>query len=319
MRRPVTPDAEVEALAARAAAGGPLTADEAERLCAGDVLVLGGIADGIRASLHGDHVALVKVVALSWTGGDAPAAPPSEPPDEVRLEGALPEGSTLADVRATLDRARAAAPGAAVRAVRPAEVVALARAAGLPPRVAISRLEDAGLTTTALPSPADDAAATLEGLLAARGAGLPLDAAVLYGPRVSPADLARVLLGIRTASAAGSPFRSAVPVPDSLPEQSPLTGTTGLEDLRVLACARILLPGVPRVAVEASLLGPKLAAVALSFGADTLAGAACVPTGRLVAEDAEKPRPFNVDRARRLLAEAGRVPVAPPPFPERGA
>jgi hypothetical protein len=319
MTRPATPDAEVEALAARAAAGGPISAAEAERICAGDVLVLGGIADGIRAARHGNRVSLVKVLVLPWTGGGDPPEPSADPPDEVRLEGPIPEGANLADVRATLARARAAAPGAAVRAVRPAEIPALARAAGLPPRVAVSRLEDAGLATLALPSPADDPALSREGLLAARGAGLALDAAVVYGPRLSTSALAAALLALRAAAGEGSPFRCAVPVPDSLPEQSPLTGTTGLEDLRVLACARILLPGVPRVAAEAALLGPKLAAVALSFGADTLAGAACVPTGRLVAEDAEQPRPFNADRARRLLAEAGRVPVAPPPFPEREA
>jgi 2-iminoacetate synthase ThiH len=110
-----------------------------------------------------------------------------------------------------------------------------------------------------------------------------------------------------------------VPIPDSLPEQSPLTGTTGLEDLRVFACARLLLPGIARIAVEADLHGPKLAAVALSFGADTLAGAHCVATARLTPADAEKQRSFNADRARLLLAEAGRAPLAPPPFPPRDA
>jgi len=183
--------------------------------------------------------------------------------------------------------------------------------------VALSRLEDAGLATLALPSAADDPAASREGLLAALGAGLPVDAAVAYGARTAPGALAAVLLALRALARGGNPFRCAVPVPDSLPEQSPLTGTTGLEDLRVIACTRILLAGVPRVAAEAGLLGPKLAAVALSFGADTLAGALCVPTARLSPADGEKPRPFNADRARLLLAEAGLAPAAPPPFPAR--
>ncbi len=305
MREPATPDAEAEALAARAAvAGAPLSPDEAARLCAGDVLTLGGIADGLRRARHGDAVALVKVRLLPWLDHGEGAAPAGEAPDEIRLEGPVPDGATLGDVRATLD---------------PAEVGSLARAAGLPPRVAVSRLEDAGLTVLALPSPADDPGATREGLQAAHGAGLATDAPVVYGARTTPADLAAALLALRARWIAGEEFRSAVPVPDSLPEQSPLTGTTGLEDLRAFSCARILLAGVPRIAAEVDLLGAKLAAVALSFGADTLAGARCVPTTRLAAADADRPRPFNADRARLLLAEAGRTPAAPPPFPPREA
>jgi 2-iminoacetate synthase ThiH len=183
--------------------------------------------------------------------------------------------------------------------------------------VAVSRLEDAGLSILALPSPADDPVATREGLLAAHGAGLATDAPVVYAGRTPPGTLAAVLLALRALGGAGERFRCAVPIPDSLPEQSPLTGTTGIEDLRVFACARILLPGIPRIAVEVDRIGPKLAAVALSFGADTLAGALCIPTARLSPADADRPRPFNADRARLLLAEAGRTPVAPPPFPGR--
>ena len=312
MSRP-TPDAEVEALAGRAA---ELSAAEAERLCAGDVLVLGGLADGVRRSRHGDGAILVKVAVLPWLGRDAAPPAPSEPPDEVRFDGPVPDGATLGDVRATLDRARAAIPGAPLRAVRPAELLALARGAGLPPRVAVSRLEDAGLGLLAHPSPADDPGATREGLLAALGAGLAVDAPLVYGPRATPAALAAAILALR---ALPGTVRSVVPIPDSLPEQSPLTGTTGLEDLRAFAVARLLLPGIPRVAVEVDLHGPKLGAVALSFGADTLAGARCEATARLTPADAEKPRPFNADRARLLLAEGGRTPVAPPPLPARDA
>ncbi|HEU4394490.1 MAG TPA: hypothetical protein VFS92_02930 [Planctomycetota bacterium] len=314
--RGATPDAEIEALAARALAAGPISPAEAARLCAGDPLLLGALADAARRRLRGDAVVLVRVHSLEWTAdGDPP--PPSETPDEVRLEGPVPDGATAADVRATLDRARAAVPGAPIRAVRPAEALALAQAAGLPPRALLARLADAGLATLALPSPADDPAATRAGLLAAHGAGLATDAPIVYGPRAAPDALAAAILAWRELPGAAERLRAAVPIPDSLPEQSPLTGTTGIEDLRATACARLLLPSVPRVAVEAALLGPKAACVALSFGADTLAGAACVATARLTPADAEKPRAFNADRARRAVAETGRPVAPPPPFPVR--
>lgn len=319
MTRTVTPDAEVEALAARAAAGEALSPAEAARLCAGDVLVLGAAANDLRRRLHGERATLVRVRLRTWTAAENDTPVAGEMPDEVRIEGSLPDGATLGDVRATVARARESAPGAAVRAVRPAELLALAAAAALPPRTAVSRLADAGLATLAHPAPGDDPEATREGLLAAHGAGLATDAPVVYGSRIPPEYLAQILLRLRDVPGAAAAFRCVVPIPDSLPEQSPLTGTTGIEDLRVFACARLLLPSIPRVAAESALHGPKLAAVALDLGADTLAGALEAPTARLTPADAEKPRPFNADRARRLLAEAGREPVAPPPFPRREA
>jgi len=310
---PPTPDDRVEALAARAAAGEDLSREDAAALCAGDPLALGGIADGLRRSLHGNRAYLVRIHIVGW-GDEVPAAVDA---DEVRIEGPLPEGATAADLRATLRRASAAR--APVRARRPAEVPALARAAGLTGRVLLARLADAGLATLAHPGAGDDPAATREGLLAAHGAGLATDAPLPYGARTAPEALADLLLGIRALPGAADRFRCAVPLPDSTPEQSPLTGTTGLQDLRVVACARILLPPPIRVAVEAGPLGARLAAVALSFGADTLAGALAAPTVRPTPATADLPRPFDADRARRLLAEAGREPVLPPPFPARDA
>ncbi len=313
---PATSDAEVEALAVRAESEGPLSPAEAARLCAGDVLTLGELADGARRRLHGEDATLVRTLVLGW-GEDPAALAPSEAADEVRFSGDVPAGATAADLCATLARAAAARPGVPLRAVRPAEVPALAGAAGLTDRLLLARLADAGLSTLAHPLPGDDPAATREGLLAAHGADLATDAPIRYGTRFTPAGLAALLLAYRDLPGAAERFRCGVPLPASAPEESPLTATTGLEDLRVFACARLLLPGALRIAAEAELLGPKLAAVALSFGADTLAGALALPTERTTPQTAERPRPFNADRARLLLAEAGRAPRTPPPFPGR--
>ncbi len=314
---PATPDAEVEALAVRVEEGGPVTLPEAARLCAGDVLVLGELADGMRRRVRGEGATLVRVEVLGWA--DAPAAAGPEPADEIRIEGAVPEGATPADLAATLSRAAAAFPGIPLRAIRPAEVGPLARAAGLTDRLLLARLADAGLATLAHPRPGDDPGATREGLLAAHGAEMATDAPVGFATRFTAESLAALLLSLRDLPGAAGRFRCAVPLPASLPEESPLTATTGLEDLRVFACARLLLPAAVRVAAEAAAVGPKLAAAALSFGADTLAGALTLPTERTTPATAERPRPFNADRARLLLAECGRPPSPPPPFPARTA
>jgi len=312
---PVPSAARVEELAARASAPGPLPAGLARELARADVLDLGAAADSVRRALHGNRAHLVRVALLGWTEEPAAPSPGGEAPDEVRIEGDLPGGAALGDLLAALDRARAAFPKVPLRALRPAEVAGIAARAGMPPRMVFGRLRGAGLATLHHPAPRDDPAATREGLLAAHGSGIPTDAPVAFGPDTSLESLVDLLLDLRELSVRRDRFRAAVPLPAHPPEASPLLGTTGLEDLRVFALTRLLLPGVARVAVEAGRAGPKLGAVALAFGADTLSGALAEPTARLRPQDAENPRPFNADRARRLLAEGGWEPVAPPPFP----
>ncbi len=304
----------IEALCARASRGEDLAAEDAVRLFQeADVLLLGGHADAVRRRLHGDRVTLVSVLPLAW--GERPVAGSEVLPDEVRLEGPLPDGASLADARRMIEEARAARPGVPLRGVRPAELLGLARGAGLEPSVAAERLRRSGLATLAHPGPADDPCETLEGLFAAHRAGMPTDAPVVYGAATPGEDVVDALLALRMLGQATRLLRCAVPLPDHPPDASPLEGTSGIEDLRVFALARLLLGPVPRVAVEAAAVGPKLGVVALSFGADTVAGALAESTVRLLPSEAENPRPFNTDRARLLLAEAGREPAPPPPFP----
>ena len=87
-----------------------------------------------------------------------------------------------------------------------------------------------------------------------------------------------------------------------------LPGPTGTEDLRTYAVARLMLHNIPHIKAYWIMLGIKTAQVALSFGADDLDGTVVHETIYHEA-GAETPQEISVQEIRRLIAEAGRVPV----------
>jgi len=295
-----------------------LTADEAtvERLLHSDPLSLGGAADRLRRERHGSDAVLTRIRLMEWSESPAPESHPdplpgrtADVPDEVRLEGVPPaEAAALAEHLAAVSALHGGVP---IRALRPCETVSIAAAADTSPEALLRDLAGAGLSTLAHPAAADPWQDTMAGLRAAHAAGLPIDAPLPWDRNSDASTLGACIGDLAALIEEGADLRSVVPLPGDDPAASPLDGTTGLTDLRVFAMARLLFPSVDHVIVEATAVGPKLGAVALSFGADSLSGAHTEPTARLRAKDAEKPRTFNGDRARALLAECGRTPVTP--------
>lgn len=82
----------------------------------------------------------------------------------------------------------------------------------------------------------------------------------------------------------------------------------GLMDLRTMALSRLMLDNFPHVKAYWVMLGIKTAQVALSFGADDLDGTV---VHEKIYHDAgsESPQELSVAEIRRLIEEAGRVPV----------
>src|SRR5262249_47945729 len=60
-------------------------------------------------------------------------------------------------------------------------------------------------------------------------------------------------------------LRAFAPLPRRI---NPAAPTTGYEDVKHVALARLVVDNVPSIQVDWSLYGPKLAQVALTFGAD---------------------------------------------------
>ena len=72
-------------------------------------------------------------------------------------------------------------------------------------------------------------------------------------------------------------FRAFAP----LPRQSVSTPTTGFDDVKAVALARLLVRDVPSIQVDWPLYGPKLAQVGLTVGADDVDGVAAHDWGVL--------------------------------------
>jgi len=79
--------------------------------------------------------------------------------------------------------------------------------------------------------------------------------------------------------------------------------TTGYEDVKTVAIARLAAPEVPSIQVDWQRYGPKLAQVALTFGADDIDGISAsedAPAGR---------RRAPLEEIRRNIEAAGYTPV----------
>jgi aminodeoxyfutalosine synthase len=87
--------------------------------------------------------------------------------------------------------------------------------------------------------------------------------------QATPSD--RLDLIVRTAELqqATGAFRAFAPLPRVAP---PETLSTGYDDVRTITAARMLCRSVPSIQVDWPLHGPKLAQVALTYGADDLDG-----------------------------------------------
>jgi len=75
--------------------------------------------------------------------------------------------------------------------------------------------------------------------------------------------------------------------------------TTGYEDVKMVAIARLAMPDVPHIQVDWQRYGPKLAQVALTFGADDVDGVSAseeAPEGR---------RRAPLEEIRRNIQAAG--------------
>jgi aminodeoxyfutalosine synthase len=83
---------------------------------------------------------------------------------------------------------------------------------------------------------------------------------------------------------------------------------SGLMDLKTMAIGRLMLDNFPHIKAYWVMLGIKTAQVALSFGADDLDGTV---VHEKIYHDAgsDSPQEMSVAEIRRLIEEAGRIPV----------
>ena len=285
----------MERLLARLSAGETLGDGDAEALAATtDILTLGMLADEARRRKHGSETTYVRVadVALPLTGG-----PPSIPPAarEIRVSA---DAAFLPSSLKALHEIVMGAGAVPVSAFSLADLQAHARASGLPLVDLLRGIRQAGVTFIA-EAPVDlldEAEAALE---AVREAGLGLARLTVQRQADAVARVALITRVVGLQHVLGW-LPSFAPLPRSWSAASP---TTGYEDVRQVALARLLADNIPSIQVDWSLYGPKLAQVALTVGADDLDA---VPA---VDDESEGSRRATLEEVRRNIRAAALVPV----------
>lgn len=150
---------------------------------------------------------------------------------------------------------------------------------------------------------------------AAHRLGMPTNATMLYGHVETFAERVDHLLALRESQDRTGGFLAFIPLAfhpqnTALAGQSSsgIKGPTGVDDLRMLAVARLLLDNFNHIKAFWIMIGPKLAQVSLSFGVDDLDGT--VVEERIThAAGAATEECISRAELERLIRAAGKVPL----------
>jgi aminodeoxyfutalosine synthase len=259
-------------LESKVAAGEALTRAEAERVAAcPDLVSVGALGEAARRALHGNRVTYGRVCLVT----DEAAPADCGPAGEVRIAGA--PGSAEA-ARARVRAARALAGHAPLTGFSLADLLELAGGDHLALADLAASLRADGLEAVA-EAPIDrlgDTENAAEVVRAALHGGLGVwRATVSTAPAAGRLDLIELAARLQRETGA---LRAFAPLPRSDSRETP---STGYDDVRSIALARLMCRTIPAIQVDWPLYGPKLAQVAIAYGADDIDGVACVDTVNL--------------------------------------
>ncbi len=150
----------------------------------------------------------------------------------------------------------------------------------------------------------------LDVMRSAHELGIPTNATMLYGHIESVEDRVDHLIRLRALQDETGGFVTYIPLafqPWEAPGMS-CPETTGFEDLKAIALGRLMLDNFPHIKSYWIMIGPRLAQVGLSFGADDIDGTV---TEEKIAHDAGAPtaQAMTVHELCRLIRQAGRRPI----------
>jgi aminodeoxyfutalosine synthase len=266
--------------------GERLSAEEIRELAATpDILSLGMLADTVRRRLHDTRVTFLRVAEAAFDGQAALSQLPAG--REVRLTGSP---ATLDAGAAAVEAARIIAGDRKVSAFSWDDVDRWS--SGAPTGQVLSRLKRAGLDAI-LSLPLDGIADPRRAVESLKDAGF-LQLRLTIAKASADARIALLIQASALQEASGA-IHSLNPLPMALSAFKP---TTGYDDVKMVALARLAAPNVPSMQVDWQRYGPKLAQVALTFGADDIDGVSAsdeAPEGRRRAPRAEIER--NIEAA----------------------
>ena len=257
-----------------------------------DIISIGMMADDVRRARHGAKTTFVRVADVAGDLEAPIAVPPAA--GEVRIAG------TPATRAAAFERVRcvvAAAGGGVVTGFSLADLEQLAARETMTLRALLEELRAAGLELIA-DAPIDLLQDPRRSIEEVNIAGMAL--ARLTVDRAASADPLPQLKQVAELQRAVGVVRAFAPLARRV---NPGVPTTGYEDVKRVALARVVVDNVPSIQVDWKLYGPKLAQVALTVGADDI--------DAVSAEDdtTQGSRRAPLEEIRRNIRAAGQEPV----------
>ena len=257
-----------------------------------DIITLGARADDVRRHLHGLQTTFVRVARTSAMLDEPIDCPPAA--GEIRIEGA-PESCAVAVERVA--RVVASASGTPVSAFSLADLEQLAARESMTLRALLESLRDVGLELVS-EAPIDRLQSARRSIEEANIAGLTVGRLTVH--RLSSPDVVASMKAVEALQRDVAVIRAFAPLPRTMTSAVP---TTGYDDVRRVALARLIVDNVPSIQVDWALYGPKLAQVALTVGADDVDGVSPEE------ESAEGRRRSPLQEILRNIRAAGQEPV----------
>lgn len=279
----------LEAVAAKVDAGEPLSDADVQALEAGrDIITIGMLADAVRRRLNGTAVTYVRVFDLKLSSIRTATVP--EAAGEVRL---FETPATLDAAITAVTDAREAAGSIPLSAFCLFELTKFPE----PLPVVLSALKKAGLDLLTQ-APLDRLPSPERNLEAVTDAGMQL--ARLTINEVPAREWTSVCREVAAHQRRLQSLRAFAPLPRKIDQTQP---TTGYADVKRVALSRVLAQNVNSIQVDWELYGPKLAQVALTFGADDLDSVAASD------DQSQGHRRAPLEEVRRGIRAAGFEPV----------
>lgn len=257
-----------------------------------DIIALGMAADEVRRARHGVSTTFVRVADIS-AARDADITVPSAA-GEIRITG------TPVDRAAAVARVRevaAVSGNTPLSAFSLADLELMAARDGITLRALLEDLRAAGLELVA-EAPIDLLQEARRCVEEVNIAGLTLARLTVHqSPAADPLPL---LKSVATLQRSVAVIRAFAPLPRKL---NPAVPTTGYDDVKRVALARLVCDNVPSIQIDWSRYGPKLAQVALTMGADDVDAVSPLD------ETGEGRRRAPLEEIRRNIRAAGLEPV----------
>jgi aminodeoxyfutalosine synthase len=257
-----------------------------------DIISLGMAADEVRRARHGARTTFVRVADIRASLGASATWPAAA--GEIRIVG-TPETRAAAVARVAEVCGRTGSAPLTGFSLADLEQIAAREAVTL--RAFLEELQAAGLELVA-EAPFDrlhDARRSVEEVNIA-GLGL----ARLTIDQSTSADALPILRAVSDLQRAVGVVKAFAPLPRRL---NPAVPTTGYDDVKRVALARLVCDNIPSIQVDWARYGPKLAQVALTVGADDVDGVSAED------ETTEGRRRAPLEEIRRNIRAAGLEPV----------